>query len=119
MAFPKFTAEATLGKSVRTYRGKYLNGGPSESGSAMSVLPTQEMGIESPLGDGSEAQAMGIEDLLVYGGLTELTGTEALLGAGGEAQPMGVEGLLGAGGEAQPMNGAGTGVPYCNCGGSA
>jgi hypothetical protein len=92
MGLPKFTAEASLGRSRRTYRGKYPDGGPSQSGLLPTtiVLPSQLMGMEEvPLGDEGEAELeedMGV--LLGDEGGAELADTEAYVGDEDEAEPM-------------------------------
>ena len=48
MNLPGFTAESSLGKSSRTYHGKYLYGSFSQSqdGLSANVLPSQLEGME-------------------------------------------------------------------------
>jgi hypothetical protein len=59
MHLPGFTAEASLGKSTRTYRARYRYGGLSQnqSGLPAHVLPSQLEGTED-LEDLEEAQLM-------------------------------------------------------------
>ena len=63
MKSPGFTAEASLGKSARTYHGKYLYRtlSQSQSGLPASVLPSQLEGMED-LEDLEEAEEMEAED---------------------------------------------------------
>ena len=62
MHLPGFTAEASLGKTTRTYHGRYMHGGPSQSqvGLPASIVPTQLEGMG------------GLEDLDEAGLINEL-----------------------------------------------
>jgi hypothetical protein len=74
MYLPGFTAEASLGKTTRTYHARYMHGGPSLSqvGLPASIVPTQLEGMggledldEAELMDELEVEEMmgGLEDL--------------------------------------------------------
>lgn len=82
MALPKFTAEASLGRSGRTYRGKYLNGDLSQAQiglPAASVLPNQLAEEEEGLFAGEEGELMDEEIFPGDEGEAELADTEELL----------------------------------------
>jgi len=69
MHLPGFTGEASLGKSKRTYHGKYRFGGLSlsQAGQPASVVPSQLEGMED-LDYGEAAELMedlGEEDMEV------------------------------------------------------
>jgi hypothetical protein len=70
MALPMFTAEASLGKSRRTYRSKHLSGYLSEnlSGSSANVLPSQLAYNQLPLQDEDQDEMTGPEVLPRTGG---------------------------------------------------
>ena len=62
ISLPGFTGELSLGKSTRTYRGKYLYGSLSQSqgGIPASIVPTQLEGMEGleDIEDIEEAELM-------------------------------------------------------------
>src|SRR5436309_2022330 len=66
MKLPGFTAEAALGKSTRTYHGKYVYGGlgPRQSGLPAIVLPSQLDLIEGldDTGEGDLLEQVGPEE---------------------------------------------------------
>jgi len=58
MVLPKFTAEASLGKSRRTYRTKSLGGGPYRNEGFTSVLPNQWTGTGMLLEEDLEGEEL-------------------------------------------------------------
>jgi len=74
MNFPKFTAESSLDKASRTYRGRYLFGTLSQhqSGLPANVMPNQLEDVEA-LDDADPMEAAGTED---EGGEQEVDGME-------------------------------------------
>ena len=75
MNLPGFTAEASLGRSIRAYHGKYLYGSLSQSqgGLPATVLPTQLEDMEG-LEDFEEADLM--EEMEAEDEEMEAEGTE-------------------------------------------
>ena len=67
MNLPAYTAKSALGKSKRTYYGRYQYGGSLLSGGTASVVPSQLEGIdveeESSMMDEVGAEGMELEDM--------------------------------------------------------
>lgn len=93
MHLPGFTAEASLGKTTRTYHARYMHGGPSQSqvGLPASIVPTQLEGMGG-LEDLDEAELMDELEVEEIMGGEDLEEADLMEGMEAEGEEMEAEG---------------------------